>query len=130
MARTTLPPPPETPGSMRIVRRGVPREGFWRSKGSSVRDGRASRVLRVPPLSIALFLVAPAVVACSASAPGRPRAPGRAPLAYYLALGDSLSRGVQPNAAGTNVETAQGYPNLVYARLARGNPVLRLVQLG
>jgi lysophospholipase L1-like esterase len=84
----------------------------------------------VPRLAIALFLVAAAVVACSASAPGRPRAPGRAPLAYYLALGDSLSRGVQPNAAGTNVETAQGYPNLVYARLARGNPVLRLVQLG
>ncbi len=68
---------------------------------------------------------AAAVTACSAPAPAKPD-----PASYYLALGDSLSRGVQPDAAGTSVETAQGYPNLVYAQLRSGYPGLRLVQLG
>jgi hypothetical protein len=36
--------------------------------------------------------------------PGR----GRPPL-YYLSLGDSLSRGVQPDPAGQNQPTDQGY---------------------
>jgi lysophospholipase L1-like esterase len=68
---------------------------------------------------------AAAVTACSASAPAKPVA-----ASYYLALGDSLSRGVQPDAAGTSVETGQGYPDLVYAQLRRGHRGLRLVQLG
>ena len=63
--------------------------------------------------------------ACSAPASAKP-----APAVYYLALGDSLSRGVQPDAAGVSVETAQGYPDLVYAQLRRTRPALRLVQLG
>ena len=63
--------------------------------------------------------------ACSAPAPAKP-----APAEYYLALGDSLSRGVQPDAAGVSVETPQGYPDLVYAQLRRTHPTLRLVQLG
>ncbi|MGH3185860.1 MAG: SGNH/GDSL hydrolase family protein [Streptosporangiaceae bacterium] len=53
-----------------------------------------------------------------------------APASYYLALGDSLSQGVQPNAAGTSVETGQGYANQVYAALLPGHPGLRLVKLG
>jgi lysophospholipase L1-like esterase len=69
--------------------------------------------------------VAAAATACSAPAPAKPRA-----ASYYLALGDSLSRGVQPDAAGASVETAQGYPDLVYAGLRRRHPGLRLVQLG
>ncbi len=52
------------------------------------------------------------------------------PASYYLALGDSLSQGVQPNAAGTSVETSQGYPDLVYASLERTHPSLKLVRLG
>jgi lysophospholipase L1-like esterase len=56
--------------------------------------------------------------------------PASAPVRYYLALGDSLSRGVQPDASGASVETAQGYPNRVYAALAGRYPGLRLVQLG
>ncbi len=68
---------------------------------------------------------AAAVTACSAPAPARPVA-----ASYYLALGDSLSRGVQPDAAGASVETAQGYPDLVYANLRLRRPGLRLVQLG
>ena len=94
---------------------------------------RASRVLLAPRLAVTLVtlvLVAAASVACSPPAPRLTHVPGRAALSYYLALGDSLSRGVQPDAAGTSVQTAQGYPNLVYARLSRGDPALRLVQLG
>jgi lysophospholipase L1-like esterase len=49
---------------------------------------------------------------------------------YYLALGDSLSRGVQPDARGSSVESAQGYPNRVYARLRAAHPGLRLALLG
>jgi lysophospholipase L1-like esterase len=69
--------------------------------------------------------VAAACAACSAPAPADPPA-----ASYYLALGDSLSRGVQPDAAGTSVETSQGYPNLVYAQLQPSHPGLELVQLG
>jgi lysophospholipase L1-like esterase len=54
---------------------------------------------------------------------------GHHPL-YYLALGDSLSRGVQPDAAGQNHPTDQGYAD----DLARGArlvlPQLQLVKRG
>ena len=33
---------------------------------------------------------------------------------YYLALGDSLARGAQPNAGGSTVPTKQGYANQLY----------------
>jgi lysophospholipase L1-like esterase len=76
---------------------------------------------------IALAMAAAlAITACSGSA-AHSRA---APASYYLALGDSLSQGVQPNAAGTSVETRQGYANQVYAALLPGHPGLRLVKLG
>lgn len=52
------------------------------------------------------------------------------PPSYYLALGDSLSQGVQPDAAGASVETRQGYPDQVYAVLRRSHPALRLAKLG
>jgi lysophospholipase L1-like esterase len=47
-----------------------------------------------------------------------------------VALGDSLSKGVQPDASGVSVETPQGYPGHVYAALRRTRPGLRLVTLG
>ena len=75
--------------------------------------------------AIPVALAATVVAACSASAPAK-----HAPAVYYLALGDSLSRGVQPDAAGASVETSQGYPDLVYAQLRLTHPALRLVQLG
>jgi lysophospholipase L1-like esterase len=50
--------------------------------------------------------------------------------AYYLALGDSLSQGVQPDAAGVSVETGQGYADQLYAALLPAHPGLRLVKLG
>jgi lysophospholipase L1-like esterase len=75
--------------------------------------------------ALAVALAAVACTACSAPAPAGPAA-----VAYYLALGDSLSRGVQPDPAGASVETPQGYPDLVAAQLSRSHPGLRLVQLG
>ncbi len=52
------------------------------------------------------------------------------PASYYLALGDSLSQGVQPDMAGANVETRQGYPDQLYAALRSGHPGLQLVTFG
>jgi len=76
----------------------------------------------------ALAVTAAAVLtACSSPPAARPPAP---PSSYYLALGDSLSQGVQPDAAGASVETAQGYPDLVYATLRASHPGLHLVRLG
>jgi lysophospholipase L1-like esterase len=76
-------------------------------------------------MAVALVVVL-AVAGCSTSSSSRPPAAA----SYYLALGDSLSRGVQPNGSGISTETAQGYPNLVYARLRAAHPTLRLAQLG
>jgi lysophospholipase L1-like esterase len=88
------------------------------------------------PVRIALAVAAAAVVAVTAcSGPGPSAAPAGShtesvPATYYLALGDSLSQGVQPDAAGTSVPTGQGYPDQLYAVLHRGQPALRLVKLG
>jgi lysophospholipase L1-like esterase len=73
-------------------------------------------------IAFAVAVVAAAVSACSG--------PPAGPATYYLALGDSLSQGVQPDAAGTSVETGQGYPDQVYAALHPRYPALRLVKLG
>jgi lysophospholipase L1-like esterase len=71
-------------------------------------------------------MAAAALTACSSPPTAKPPPP----TSYYLALGDSLSRGVQPDAAGASVETGQGYPDLVYATLLASHPSLRLVRLG
>src|SRR5580693_8415902 len=72
------------------------------------------------PVRIALAVaVAAAVTACSGPATSHHVA---APASYYLALGDSLSQGVQPDAAGASVETGQGYADQLYAMLRRGQP--------
>ncbi len=49
---------------------------------------------------------------------------------YYLALGDSLSQGVQPNYRGASLETDQGYADQLFAIERRQIPNLRLVKLG
>ncbi len=49
---------------------------------------------------------------------------------YYLALGDSLSVGVQPNSAGISVETKKGYANQLFTLKRRSIPGLRLYNLG
>jgi len=75
----------------------------------------------------ALAVMTAAVLTACSSPPAAKPPP---PTSYYLALGDSLSRGVQPDAAGASVETGQGYPDLVYATLLASHPALRLVRLG
>jgi lysophospholipase L1-like esterase len=73
-------------------------------------------------------LAVAAVTGCSAqAAPARHPGP---PASYYLALGDSLAQGVQPDAKGTSVPTGQGYANVLYAALHRRDSGLRLVKLG
>lgn len=81
------------------------------------------RRLRSAVATALAVATAAAFAACSAPA-------NTGPATYYLALGDSLSKGVQPNAAGVSVETSQGYPDFAYARLRRVHPTLRLVRLG
>jgi len=78
-----------------------------------------------------------AVMTSAGAAGSPPRAAAAAKLgqaaprpSYYLALGDSLAQGVQPDAAGTSAATGQGYADQLYAALHRGDPGLRLVKLG
>jgi lysophospholipase L1-like esterase len=82
--------------------------------------------------AFSLISVCAAVLAgCAAPAPGGHRVVHRQPPAsYYLALGDSLSQGVQPDAAGMSVSTPYGYPDQLYALLRARQPGLRLVKLG
>jgi lysophospholipase L1-like esterase len=84
---------------------------------------------RVLP-ALALAGVLTAVVAGCAAAPRSASARHKPPASYYLALGDSLAVGVQPDAGGTSVETRSGYADLLYATLRRSRPGLRLVKLG
>jgi lysophospholipase L1-like esterase len=76
------------------------------------------------------FAAAAAVTACSGPATSAGSGARPIPASYYLALGDSLAQGVQPNATGASVETQQGYPDQVYAALRGPHPGLRLVKLG
>jgi lysophospholipase L1-like esterase len=78
-------------------------------------------------LAVTVAVAAAAITACSGPATS---GPPHVPASYYVALGDSLSQGVQPDAAGTSVETGQGYANQLYAMLHRGQPALQLVKLG
>src|SRR5215467_10221615 len=50
--------------------------------------------------------------------------------AFYLALGDSLARGIQPGPTGFNAPTARGYTDRIARRLRDYLPGLQLVQLG
>ena len=75
------------------------------------------------------------LLACSVAAlgilAGMPPGARAAPVVrYYLALGDSLSQGVQPSTGGASLETNQGYPNQLFALESRGIPNLVLVKLG
>jgi hypothetical protein len=64
--------------------------------------------MRLVRVAFAVAVAATTVTACSGPA-ASPGSHGTAvPASYYLALGDSLSQGVQPDAAGVSVETGQG----------------------
>jgi lysophospholipase L1-like esterase len=77
-------------------------------------------------VALAAAVTAAGVTACS----GPVTSSHPVPATYYLALGDSLSQGVQPDAAGTSVETGHGYADQLYAMLHPGQPALKLVKLG
>ena len=110
------------------------------------RGGRATAALLTASAALAL-------AACSASAgtgpaaapqarhspgsPGPTRASALATLTargagphYYLALGDSLAVGIQPDLAGVSRPTTSGYPSQLNALLRRHGARLRLVALG
>jgi len=90
------------------------------------------RLTGIPRLRLPLAIAAAAAMltACSSSAATNGAYVNPAPPTYYLALGDSLSQGVQPDAAGASVETRDGYPDQVYAALRPSHPTLKLVKLG
>jgi lysophospholipase L1-like esterase len=85
---------------------------------------------------IATTFAVATVVATVAMAGGAPalafthRAAATTSPSFYLSLGDSLARGVQPNAQGVSVKTKQGYPDQLFTALRLGNPTLKLVKLG
>src|SRR5579859_4314559 len=84
------------------------------------------RIALAAAVAVAVAVTATAT-ACSGPAASHPVT---IPASYYVALGDSLSQGVQPDAAGNSVETGQGYPDQLYALLRPSQPALRLVKLG
>jgi lysophospholipase L1-like esterase len=89
------------------------------------------RPIGIPRLTALAAVVTATLTACSGPAPSSPHSQAIAvPATYYLALGDSLSQGVQPNAAGVSVMTRDGYPDQVYAVLHASRPGLKLVKLG
>jgi lysophospholipase L1-like esterase len=49
---------------------------------------------------------------------------------YYVALGDSLAAGVQPDATGRSMPTDRGYVDDLYAQLSAADSKLDLVNLG
>ena len=65
---------------------------------------RLTSILCRLPIAVAFITAAAVLTACSTAAPDDTHA-SPAPPTYYLALGDSLSQGVHPNAVGTSVET-------------------------
>jgi lysophospholipase L1-like esterase len=88
------------------------------------------RPVRIPRLLLAVVAAIAALTACSGPAPSHPAMVKAPPATYYLALGDSLAQGVQPNASGVSVMTSHGYPDQVFAALHASRPGLKLVKLG
>jgi lysophospholipase L1-like esterase len=76
----------------------------------------------------ALILAGSAALTGCTSNPPAPD-PGRGN-SYYVALGDSLSQGYQPDPVGKSIVTSDGYADQLYAALRRGDQRLRLVKLG
>jgi lysophospholipase L1-like esterase len=73
-------------------------------------------------LALAALATALAVMPATASAAAGPH--------YYLALGDSLSQGMQPNAQGVLQDTDQGYADDLFAAQRSHIHDLQLVKLG
>ncbi|HXY71541.1 MAG TPA: SGNH/GDSL hydrolase family protein [Actinomycetota bacterium] len=76
-------------------------------------------------LGTALLMVS-AVAGAAAAAPG----PGEGTMHYYLALGDSLAAGAQPNQDGLTVPTKTGYANDVLQAERTVIPGIQLRNMG
>jgi lysophospholipase L1-like esterase len=89
---------------------------------------RRSAVLAIASVAAALACVLPAFGASNAmkDAADTQAAPGK----YYLALGDSLASGDQPDHTGKTVPTNQGYVNRLAAMLAAHGKALTIRNLG
>src|SRR5262245_441928 len=85
---------------------------------------------RLRPARVLALLAAVVLAAGCAASAVRPGSAVGAAARYYVALGDSLARGVQADPAGASVPTRDGYPDQLYARLRGADPRLRLVKLG
>ncbi len=72
--------------------------------------------------TLACMCLVPATAAAQQSA--------KSPRQYYLALGDSLARGAQPNSSGTTVPTNKGYANDLMASEKSHFKGLTLKELG
>jgi lysophospholipase L1-like esterase len=75
-----------------------------------------------------LLITAATVLISLALFPGASAA--KRPARYYLALGDSLSQGMQPDRHGATRNTDQGYTDQLFAIERRRIPSLQLVKLG
>jgi len=89
---------------------------------------RRSVVLAIASLAATAACLLPAVGASSATTGAA--ASRAAATQYYLALGDSLAAGDQPDHTGATVSTTQGYVNQLDALLAAHGHTLTLRNLG
>jgi lysophospholipase L1-like esterase len=83
------------------------------------------RYIRSMSRRMAALLVSAALLSLAASAPAAAVKPR-----YYLALGDSLAQGMQPQSGGITVNTNEGYADQLYAIERARIPGLKLVKLG
>jgi lysophospholipase L1-like esterase len=93
-------------------------------KGARV--GHARKLAVAGVLAGAMAIAGPAAAATAA---GHDRDTHLPRYDYYLALGDSLASGVQPNASGQSVVTSQGYASDIAADLQERDGDLKFVNL-
>jgi lysophospholipase L1-like esterase len=90
-------------------------------------------MLRRVLVCLTVVVAVAAIPAVGSAATGSPKSPTRTPgpaARYYLALGDSLSQGMQPNAKGQTVDTDEGYVDDIGAWAAKQIPSLQVIKLG
>src|SRR5437016_6619992 len=81
----------------------------------------ARRAIMLAALALALLAAVPLAAGAAARKPAA---------RYYLALGDSLAQGMQPDPAGIVRNTSEGYADQLYAIEKQRIANLRLVKLG
>lgn len=87
------------------------------------------RVLVCVTVAAAVAAIPAVGWAAGGSSKSLKRKPGPA-ARYYLALGDSLSQGMQPNAKGQTVVTDDGYVDDIGAWAVKRIPTLQVIKLG